>query len=1142
MTARLWLLGLRRALTAVLLLVVLLALAVTFALYNEKASSFALERALSSLPPELTVERSSGALADGVTLYGVRYRSDQIDMTIAKLEVTVSLVSLLRAQVQLPMLTLTDSTIRITPGPKPTAPSPLTLPRLSAPIPISIDQLVANNTTIVTGNELVIEQVQASLSWRDTVVSADGLRVISEQWSVNSSGRLNLEGDMPIDLAVDWTWSPQALRGSGTLAGSLVEMTVDHELEGRYRLSSAGSMALLNRVVPSADLTHRCAGDCGVDGVELSKLELHHSGTVDASTISAQATVATARLPPTKITLRGHTRERSLIIDASSARGDALDADLTGSVALTPTLVFDLNARVLKLKASLVNPSTSGKIAGDAVVRGSGLENFRAVVKNIAGELNGYALTGNADVQRRGQRVDLKPLRLAVGDNTLVASGTIADDNVQLQVDAALADLSQVDARLEGALNAVGTVGGTYDSPRARFTIDGNTLRIGEAAIASISGDLDIDETTAVSGNLNAAAFSSGERDLGDAQLALGGTLEAVDVEAQWQLPDSSLTTSMVISRIDNGVHGDIRRAQLTVPALGTWSIETPFAVDIVAGTAHVSAHTWRNGQAFMRLDEITVGKDIVVNAELAGMPLQTFTPLLPVAVRLSGDVDASVALAREQGDWRGSFDWRQHDTLLRLAKTKGQQRMALPTFELSGKLAEQIISVDADIRGDHGLSVYGNLDITGAGTAADAGIEGMFAATLPTLDWLGPWVDGVSEVSGNGALNLQATGTVSSPALRGVVAINDAALALDDAGLRIENLALRGEAREGANIELSGRATSGGGTLDLNGNLIRPWGDERSVELNIKGSDVQAFNAADYRVWVSPDLTLKATTEGATVTGRVDVPRADIRVAQAPANVVRTSDDIEVEGRIEQKGATLPVDGDITLALGKQVHVFALGLDADLRGDLELSIAEGKEPTFNGRLYLENGKYAAYGQKLSIERGNLFYAGPIDNPVLDFRATRSISEVDREVVAGVRVSGPAQTPSIDVFAEPAMSQTEALAYLVLGRASVTASSNDGETLSRAALAAGLSRSSPLTSQIATGIGLDELTVAGDSLEAAELVAGKQVSDRLYIRYSFGVFSNLGAILLRYRLSNRFSLEAESADTHSLDVLYTIEK
>ena len=45
-----------------------------------------------------------------------------------------------------------------------------------------------------------------------------------------------------------------------------------------------------------------------------------------------------------------------------------------------------------------------------------------------------------------------------------------------------------------------------------------------------------------------------------------------------------------------------------------------------------------------------------------------------------------------------------------------------------------------------------------------------------------------------------------------------------------------------------------------------------------------------------------------------------------------------------------------------------------------------------------------------------------------------------------------------------------------------------------------------------------------------------------FARYAHGVFSKLGNLLLRYRLSESFSIEISAGTTQSMDILYTIEK
>ena len=122
------------------------------------------------------------------------------------------------------------------------------------------------------------------------------------------------------------------------------------------------------------------------------------------------------------------------------------------------------------------------------------------------------------------------------------------------------------------------------------------------------------------------------------------------------------------------------------------------------------------------------------------------------------------------------------------------------------------------------------------------------------------------------------------------------------------------------------------------------------------------------------------------------------------------------------------------------------------------------------------------------------------------------------------------------------MAEADALSYLVIGRPLNEATEAQGGDLSGAAVALGLKQSARLTQQIGQSIGLDQLSVTGDGGDATALVAGKQINSRVYARYTYGVFSRVGALLLRYRLTERLTLEAGVGETQSIDILYTVER
>jgi translocation and assembly module TamB len=63
-----------------------------------------------------------------------------------------------------------------------------------------------------------------------------------------------------------------------------------------------------------------------------------------------------------------------------------------------------------------------------------------------------------------------------------------------------------------------------------------------------------------------------------------------------------------------------------------------------------------------------------------------------------------------------------------------------------------------------------------------------------------------------------------------------------------------------------------------------------------------------------------------------------------------------------------------------------------------------------------------------------------------------------------------------------------------------------------------------------------------DNGDDAALVVGRYLSPKLYVSYGVGLMESLNSITLRYPLSKRWQLEAESGEVHGADQFYTIER
>jgi translocation and assembly module TamB len=220
----------------------------------------------------------------------------------------------------------------------------------------------------------------------------------------------------------------------------------------------------------------------------------------------------------------------------------------------------------------------------------------------------------------------------------------------------------------------------------------------------------------------------------------------------------------------------------------------------------------------------------------------------------------------------------------------------------------------------------------------------------------------------------------------------------------------------------------------------------------------------------------------------------------------------------------------DLVVVIGEELVSFnGFGVTGDLTGRLRLV----DDMNANGELNLENGRYELYGQDLTIRRAQLLFSGPLDRPYLDIEAIRRVDEV----VAGIRLTGPADEPRAEIFSEPAMSEQEALSYLVLGRP--LQGEGDSYAMERAAIGLGLAQAAPVTREIGERVGIEDLQLETEGRgDETSVVASGYLTERLSVRYGVGLFDPVSRVALRYDLSRRLYLEAASGLASSLDIFY----
>ncbi len=330
--------------------------------------------------------------------------------------------------------------------------------------------------------------------------------------------------------------------------------------------------------------------------------------------------------------------------------------------------------------------------------------------------------------------------------------------------------------------------------------------------------------------------------------------------------------------------------------------------------------------------------------------------------------------------------------------------------------------------------------------------------------------------------------------------------------------------------------------------------GAEPSARLQLTADRFQLLGRLDRRLVGSGNASLILSPRALELEGRLRVDEGlfDVSLSDAPT----LDSDVQVRGgraaaaaqaasQAASLAAAAPRPGTaprstrvaLQVDLGSELKLRGRGLDTLLRGDLALSTPGGRLAV-NGNVRTEAGSYAAYGQKLAIERGVLSFTGSADNPRLDILALRP----NLDLRVGVQVSGTVQQPRVRLVSEPEMSDTDKLSWLVLGRAPEGLGRTDTALLQRAALALLAGEGEGLDKTLLSNIGLDEFSVrqteTGDVKDTVVSV-GKQLSRRWYVGYERGVNSTTGTWQLIYRSAQRFTVRAQAGEDNALDAIWT---
>lgn len=799
------------------------------------------------------------------------------------------------------------------------------------------------------------------------------------------------------------------------------------------------------------------------------------------------------------------------------------------SLAFADGLAWDAALQLSALNPAYWLAEMPGTLAGPLRSKGE-LKNEKLTLNadlDLQGRLRGQPAVLQLKAEGAGEQWTLGTLQVRLGDNQINGSGSL-QQRLAGQIDLNLPRLGQLWPQLQGQLKGRLDVAGTLAAPQGHLQLQGQQLAQGENRLQGLTLDARLDAAQKGRIDLSATGIRAGETALGT--LTAKGQGDIRQQQLQLALDGPQL-------KLDLGVDGQLdkgnwrgRLASGEIRAGGQdWRLQAPAKLQRLAnGQIDFGTHCWISGPASLCGDEQRLAPEPRIRYHLKQFPLGSLAQWLPKDFAWQGQLNADINLDLPASGPKGTVQVDASGGTLRI-REKGQWLdFPYQNLRLDSTLGPRRVDTRLDFRGGRlgELSLSARLDPV----ARNKPLSGEFRLSGLDVAVARPFVPMVERLAGQLNGSGQISGTLLAPLVNGNLVLSGGEVGGAELPLSLHDLTVRALIA-GEQVQLSGDWRSGeAGRGSLSGQI--GWGRALVVDLALQGQRLPVTVEPYAALEVAPDLKISLQGERLAVSGKVLVPKGKITVRELPPSTVKVSDDTVIVGHQTEQGTPpMQVAMDIDVQVGQEKLSFSgFGLTANLLGHVHI----GDNLDTRGELSLADGRYRAYGQRLTIRRARLLFAGPIDQPYLDIEAIRKTDDV----IAGIRLSGNAEQPTTQVFSEPAMSQEQALSYLVLGRP-LNATGEDNNMLAQAALGLGLAGSAGITSGLASSLGIDDFQLDTEgSGNSTSVVASGNLTEKLSLRYGVGVFEPANTIALRYMLSKRLYLEAASGLASSLDLFY----
>ncbi len=1126
---------------------------------TEPGARWLLSRAI-RFAPGLRIANVDGTLLGPLSLKGVDYKTKTGQLTAKEIRLTWRPIHLVRGEIAIDLLSIqgvhySRFSGERAPGESETGP----LPSIDLPLRIVVSKAAIDGIAYTSGDQTVtIDHVAITGRMDEQGLQVESLQVAAPLFDLSLTGKIDPRGAYPFEVSIAWSARPLAdapFQGKGGAKGTLKEFNLHHQLTEPFLIGTQGTVRL-DEAAPTFDLNgawNNVRWPPTEDAmVESTEGAYRLSGRIDDYRFHLQADLHGPSFPGTHWKVEGAGMKTMATLKEVAIQ--TLDGKINGrgEIAWQPDLRWMLTLHGAGLNPGNHWPDWKGSVGFQLDTNGQWTDRGpigRFRLSELKGNLRGYPVYARAHLQADQETYSLEALDLRSGPARLIASGELKDRwDLRWKIQAP--DLAAILPDAGGSLTGRGTVGGPRSLPTLSADMQGKSLKWAETKVHQfhLNGLIDLQDKIASHLEFTAEGIE-----------AAGQAVARLHAEGKGRIAGHSLQADVrsadqrVAFQIQGGVHGKrwegtIRQSLLEDKRLGKWILDRPVPMTLAADAVDLQRGCWLQAPArFCMSGRWQQPQGWQAKGRAERLPLALAKSFLPPEVILSGSLDGEWTVLQRDGRLQFKTRWIPRPGML-VYQISGDEPIRIPyqdglfQAELEGET----------LRAQTELTFPGQGALQAAATLAPIGrqadwrqsrLKGALQVHLDRLEPISAFVPAVTQARGKLRIDFTVAGTPAEPQVTGQAVLDEGKARIPALGIDLDPLRLEIRSAENKVLRIDGAARSGPGQVKLNGSITLDPEQGWPTRLSVRGDRFESVDLPEAHLFASPDLTFQLRGRRIELNGEVLLPEGKVAPRELPKGAVQVSEDamvvrVPAGGKIQPHGQGWEIYSRVTIRLGDKVSFNGFGLSGKIAGQLTATDAPDQPTLAEGALRIIEGQYSAYGQKLAITEGRLIFAGPTDNPGLDIRAVRKVEEI----TAGIHVSGTLKRPQSTLFSEPPMDEANTLSYLLLGRPLNKASSAEGDLMTKAISALGVKGGNLLAKRIGRKLGLDELTLqGGESVEETTLVIGRYLSPKFYVSYGIGLFEASNVLSLRYTISPRLTLRAQSGEENSLDLLYTRE-